>query len=140
VGYRYMKYGFGYGGPCLPRDNRAFDHYAHKVGSTFALGRIVDQFNRDHTDFLVQAVVKDNSQKLPFYIESITYKPDTDITEESQQLRFCEILLELGHRVFVRPTALLPEQWCRAFVRRYQGRIEFKHLEQIQEPVYKVNI
>ena len=24
VGSKYLKFGYGYGGPCLPRDNRAF--------------------------------------------------------------------------------------------------------------------
>ena len=108
IGHKYMRYGFGYGGPCLPRDNRAFAHYAQQVGLDFPLGTIVDEFNRDHTGFLVQNAIEKNKKSLPFYMASITYKPHTDIIEESQQHKFLVDLLDLGHHVFVEPSNLLP--------------------------------
>ena len=108
IGHKYMRYGFGYGGPCLPRDNRAFAHYAQQVGLDFPLGTIVDEFNRDHTGFLVQNAIEKNKKLLPFYMASITYKPHTDIIEESQQHKFLVDLLDLGHHVFVEPSNLLP--------------------------------
>jgi UDPglucose 6-dehydrogenase len=108
IGHKYMRYGFGYGGPCLPRDNRAFAHYAQRVGLDFPLGTIVDEFNRNHTGFLVQNVIEKNKKSLPFYMGSITYKPHTDIIEESQQHKFLVDLLDLGHNVFVEPSNLLP--------------------------------
>ena len=108
IGTRYLRYGFGYGGPCLPRDNRALAHYAKKVGLDFPLGTVVDQFNRDHTRFLADKLIKDNSQALAFYMPSITYKPGTDIVEESQQLALCAYLLDHGHRVYIEPSTLIP--------------------------------
>lgn len=107
IGSRYLRYGFGYGGPCLPRDNRAFAHYAQRVGLDFPLGTIVDQFNRDHTRFLEQDLIRRNPEQLPFYIRSITYKPNTDILEESQPLLLCQSLAAQGYRVYVEPTDLL---------------------------------
>ena len=108
IGHKYMRYGFGYGGPCLPRDNRAFAHYARQVGLDFPLGTIVDGFNRDHTGFLVQNAIEKNKKALPFYMASITYKPHTDIIEESQQHKFLVELLDLGYHVFLEPSNLLP--------------------------------
>lgn len=110
IGRKYLRYGFGYGGPCLPRDNRAFAHYAERVGLSFPLGTIVDEFNRNHTRFLVQEAIKNNRDGLPFYMPSITYKPHTDIMEESQQHRFLLDLLERGYTVYVEPSDLLPSE------------------------------
>ena len=108
IGQRYLRYGFGFGGPCLPRDNRALAHYAKKIGLDFPLGTVVDQFNRDHTEFLAQQVIASNPNNLPFYMPSITYKPGTDIVEESQQLALCRCLLARGHRVYVEPDEAIP--------------------------------
>ena len=109
VGSKYLKYGFGYGGPCLPRDNRAFAHYAKRVGLDFPLGTIVDSFNLQHTKFLSDYFVNSNEDNLPYYMDSITYKKNTDIVEESQQLRLCYDLLKNNYQVFVKPCALIPE-------------------------------
>jgi len=140
VGSRYMKYGFGFGGPCLPRDNRAFAHYARSQGSTFALGDIVDQFNQDHTQFLVDQAVRSNQSSLPFYISSITYKPNTDIVEESQQLKFVIELLERGYEVYVEPNPLLPKNTVQDLAARFT-RLEFSSAEALHQrgiEVFKV--
>ena len=54
------KFGFGYGGPCYPRDNRSFVHYAKKLGIDFQLGKIVDKFNDSHPDYLTKYFVSKN--------------------------------------------------------------------------------
>lgn len=143
VGHRYLGYGYGYGGPCLPRDNRALAHYAKKLGLDFALGTLVDQFNRDHTDFLTAKVIRDNSANLPFYMHSITYKPGTDIVEESQQLRMCENLLSQGHRVFVEPSDKLPGSTVQNLTTKYPDRFEMRsrqNLDQDNVEVFEVII
>jgi nucleotide sugar dehydrogenase len=108
VGTKYLRYGFGYGGPCLPRDNRAFAHYAKRVGLDFPLGTIVDAFNQHHTQFLSDYFVGANEDNLPYYMASITYKKNTDIVEESQQLQVCYSLLKAGYRVYIEPCDLIP--------------------------------
>jgi nucleotide sugar dehydrogenase len=125
VGTKYMRYGFGYGGPCLPRDNRAFAHYARRVGLDFPLGTIVDSFNHQHTQFIIDDLLRQNGTDLPFYMPSLTYKPNTDIVEESQQLAVCEGLLSHGKTVWVKHSDLLPEQTRRDLESRYGGRIRF---------------
>ena len=126
IGSKYMRYGFGYGGPCLPRDNRAFAHYARRVGLDFPLGSIVDRFNRDHTDFLVDHYVSLNPTRLPYYLPSISYKPGTDIYEESQQLELCLMLLDRGHTVYVQPCDKMPENIKNDLLTRYPSQIKFQ--------------
>ena len=129
IGSKYMRYGYGYGGPCLPRDNRAFAHYAHRVGLDFPLGTIVDQFNRDHTQFIIDDLIRQNTQDLPFYTPSLTYKPNTDIVEESQQLAVCEGLLAQGKTVYVRYSELLPVQVQQDLEQRFGDRVRFVRID-----------
>lgn len=125
VGKKYLRYGFGFGGPCLPRDNRAFAHYANRVGLEFPLGTMVDRFNQDHTQFLVNHWIAKNVNHIPYYMSYISYKKDTDIYEESQQLRLCQTLLSKGYQVYVEPSAIMPLAIKQDLVDRYKDRIEF---------------
>ena len=101
VGSKYLKFGFGFGGPCLPRDNRAFAATANKLGLQYNLGSTTDKFNTEHNKFLVDWLIHKNNKELPFAFDYITYKKGTDIIEESQQYRLCQVLLDLGYKVYV---------------------------------------
>lgn len=131
VGAKYMRYGFGYGGPCLPRDNRAFAHYAQRLGLDFPLGTIVDEFNQDHTDFMVEDLLEQNTQGLAYWMPSLTYKPRTDIVEESQQLAVCEGLLRAGQCVYVQADDLLPAAVRETLIQRWGTNIEFTTREEL---------
>jgi len=126
IGTKYLRYGYGYGGPCLPRDNRAFAHYARRVGLDFPLGTIVDEFNQQHTQFLVNSLIEKNRDDLPFYMRSITYKPNTDIIEESQQYQVCLRLLENGYTVYVEQCDLIPTEIVRSLDQRFGERVQFE--------------
>ena len=101
VGSKYLKYGYGFGGPCLPRDNRSFAAYAKKLGLTYNLGQTTDNFNDEHAKFLVNYLIKKNEKNLPFCFHYITYKEGTDIITESQQYRLCLDLLAKGYKIYV---------------------------------------
>jgi nucleotide sugar dehydrogenase len=102
VGKKYMNYGFGFGGPCLPRDNRALGHYAKNLGMELNLPLTVDEFNKEHANFLKQHYISQNPDKsIPFVMNYITYKRGTDILEESQQFQLCVDLLTEGYYVNV---------------------------------------
>jgi nucleotide sugar dehydrogenase len=102
VGKKYMKYGFGFGGPCLPRDNRALGHYSNELGLKLNLPLTVDEFNNEHADFIKNFFMNQNPDKtIPFVMSYITYKRGTDILEESQQFKLCLDLLEEGYYVNV---------------------------------------
>ena len=101
IGKKYLKFGFGFGGPCFPRDNRAFASYANQVGVEFNIGQTTDDFNSEHAKFLFTYFTKKNKNNLPFVFPSVAYKKGTDIIEESQQYRLCLDLLDAGHKVHV---------------------------------------
>ena len=101
VGHKYLGYGFGFGGPCLPRDNRAFAACTNKLGLEYNLGQVTDSFNEEHSKFLLEYYVNNNPMGLPYAFSSVAYKRGTDIMTESQQYKLCLGLLELGYKVYV---------------------------------------
>ena len=101
IGRQFLNFGFGYGGPCLPRDNRSFTAYAKKLGINYDIGIATDKLNNNHLKFLTDWHVKQNRDNLPFAFPYVSYKADTNIIEESQQYKLCINLLNLGYKVFV---------------------------------------
>ena len=101
VGSKYLRYGLGFGGPCLPRDNRALGHYADQVGLKYSLPQVTDDFNDAHADFICNYCIEKNVDNLPFFIESISYKIGTDMVVESPRFRLVTDLLEKGYKVYV---------------------------------------
>ena len=100
VGNKYLGFGFGFGGPCFPRDNRAFAAYAKSVGVEHNIGTTTDNFNEAHAGFIKEYVLYNNHDKKPFCFRYLTYKPETDILTESQQYRLCLDLLNEGCKVY----------------------------------------
>ena len=101
VGTKYLRYGYGFGGPCLPRDNRSFAAFAKKLGLTYNLGETTDNFNFEHAKFLRRYFIQKNVDKLPFYFSYVSYKKGTDILTESQQYILCQDLLDQGYTVYI---------------------------------------
>ena len=125
VGKKYMKYGFGFGGPCLPRDNRALGHYAKNLGMELNLPLTVDSFNREHATFLKDYYINLNPDKSnPFVMNYITYKRGTDILEESQQFQLCIDLLNDGYMVNVIEIDAISTK-LNYLSESYNGRLKF---------------
>ena len=125
VGSKYLKYGYGFGGPCLPRDNRSFAAYAKKLGLEFNLGKTTDDFNNEHAKFLKNYFIKKNERNLPFWFQNVAYKEGTDILTESQQYRLCLDLLDSGHKVYVHESRVILDQVEDYLKFTYGDRIEF---------------
>jgi UDPglucose 6-dehydrogenase len=125
VGKKYMKYGFGFGGPCLPRDNRALGYYAKNLGMELNLPLTVDSFNKEHATFLKDYYVNLNPDKSnPFVMNYITYKRGTDILEESQQFQLCIDLLNEGYMVNVIEIDAISSK-LNYLSESYDGRLKF---------------
>jgi len=102
VGKKYMKYGFGFGGPFLPKDNRVLSHYGSSLGMELILPLSVDNCNKEHAVFLKDYYIQQNPNKMiPFVMNHISYKKGTDILEESQQFQLCIDLLNEGYTLHV---------------------------------------
>ena len=101
IGNKYLKFGFGFGGPCLPRDNRAFAAYVEKLGLEHNLGKVTDEFNNNHHKFLVDQLIASNVNKNPFAFQTAAYKNETDILTESQQYKMCLEMLDRGYEVYI---------------------------------------
>ena len=48
VGHSCLKAGFGFGGPCFPRDNRALGAYARRRGVEPTICDATDDYNKRH--------------------------------------------------------------------------------------------
>ena len=100
IGKKYLGFGFGFGGPCFPRDNRAFAAYAQQIGVEHNIGTTTDNFNDAHTEFLKNYVIKNNPKKLPYCFRYLTYKRGIDIITESRPYDLAKILLDEGYSVY----------------------------------------
>jgi len=139
VGKKYMNYGFGFGGPCLPRDNRALGHYAKNLGMELNLPLTVDNFNKEHANFLKEYYIGKNPDKtVPFVMNYITYKKGTDITEESQQFQLCIDLLDEGYTLNVVEIDSVSKQ-LNSLSESYNGRLKFFKVGTNPEG-YKINL
>ena len=107
VGTKYLNFGFGFGGPCFPRDNRAFASHAKSVGVQHNIGFTTDAFNEEHAKFMKEFFIKKNKDHLPFAFNYLTYKPGIDILTESQQYRLCLDLLDEGYTVYCMDDAII---------------------------------
>jgi nucleotide sugar dehydrogenase len=141
VGNKYLKYGFGYGGPCLPRDNRAFAAFAKKVGIEHNLGIVTDEINNQHAKFLCDYYDDLNKNRKAFYFDSISYKKGTDILTESQQYRLCTDLLDRGYCVYIRNDSRVVGQVYEDLVYKYGERVRFvDNKDYINEDIFVVSL
>lgn len=94
IGNKYLKYGFGFGGPCFPRDNRAFGIFCEENTVYPHISYATDQSNKSHLINQIENTLKSGEKQI--LIKSITYKPKSFILEESQQLKYAFELTERG--------------------------------------------
>lgn len=141
IGRKYLNWGLGYGGPCLPRDNRAFAHFAKGVGLEYNLGYVTDGFNNEHAKIVCDYWDTMNVNKKPFYFEYITYKKGTDILSESQQYRLALDLLDRGHKVYIQNDRRVTPQVSEYLDKTYGDKVRFvDNTFNITEDIFIVNL
>ena len=110
VGKKYIGYGYGYGGPCFPRDNRALAIYASDIGVKALISEASDKSNEQHLEYQVQLFKQYNSFDVPVEFDYVSYKPQSTMLVESQQLLFAKRLTDEGYTVILNERESVIEQ------------------------------
>jgi UDPglucose 6-dehydrogenase len=101
IGGKYLKGATGYGGPCFPRDNLAMGALARGLEVQAALAETTDRENRAEVDRLAGLINKHAKPGAKVGILGLSYKPDTDVIEESQGMLLARQLLDGGRDLLV---------------------------------------
>jgi len=89
----------GYGGPCFPRDNKAFSFLAKQLGCQPWLAEATDKVNTIQVNRVIKKVKSTLRGKGTVTILGLSYKPNTEIVEASQSLEIAKNLSSLGYKV-----------------------------------------
>lgn len=104
IGHRYLKGGLSYGGPCFPRDNKAFAWTASKFGVSHSLASKTDEVNNFHRDSRIPekllAILKEKNAT-SISILGLTYKADTTLVEESAAISVVKSLAKENIKISV---------------------------------------
>jgi nucleotide sugar dehydrogenase len=97
IGTKCMKWGWGYGGPCFPRDNVALYKYADKIGIDAKLSKCSDNYNDYHADLMLEHYPLDE-----YDFGEVYYKEGIPIIEKSQKLEVAVRLAKLGKKIKIK--------------------------------------
>jgi UDPglucose 6-dehydrogenase len=120
IGRRYLTGALGYGGPCFPRDNAAFSALARRNGVPATLAEATDALNRQQVPRLAEMILGRLPTGGTAGVAGLAYKPDTEVTEESQGLLLAQYLLSRDTKVVVYDPAAIDS--ARGIL---QGRVRF---------------
>ena len=112
IGHRYFKGGLSYGGPCFPRDNRAFAYSAAKFGITNLLADKTDAINDYQRNKRVPLTIINILQEKKvdkLAVLGLTYKTDTTLVEESASISIIKALSNKGINISVYDPAGMEE-------------------------------
>jgi UDPglucose 6-dehydrogenase len=102
IGPKYLTAGGSYGGPCFPRDNRAFSRAAELAGVEIHIPEATDATNRTLITNIVRNVKElFGGVRGRVAIVGLAYKLDTDVVEEAMGIRLASSLSQEGFKVIV---------------------------------------
>jgi UDPglucose 6-dehydrogenase len=122
IGHEFLRYGFGYGGPCFPRDNRALNFFARQHACDLLQAGATDEMNRRHLAFQVCDYLATYREDEPIHFHSVTYKPGTEMLDESQPLALAVLLAEAGRKVVIHETPAVMDKLRRQFGELFEYR------------------
>lgn len=101
IGGKRLIGSIGYGGPCYPRDNKALAFFSRKIGVSADLAESTHLYNEQQTQYLANLVKKYSKKNETIGILGLSYKPNTDVIEESQGIKLVLKLISKKFSVIV---------------------------------------
>ncbi|HSS59914.1 MAG TPA: nucleotide sugar dehydrogenase [Candidatus Limnocylindrales bacterium] len=101
IGRRYLKGAVAYGGPCFPRDNQALAYLARQLGQRASLAEAVHAFNGTTNERLAARVLEMVPDGGSVAVLGLSYKPDSNVIEESAGFLLAKSLVGSGASVTV---------------------------------------
>jgi UDPglucose 6-dehydrogenase len=99
IGLKYLRAAAPFGGPCFPRDTRALSALFQKFDLPDLLPNATSQINQFHSSFIVQEIESRLKTPAKIGVIGISYKPGTNVTEESPAVNMMMLLLKKGYQV-----------------------------------------
>lgn len=100
IGNKYLNYGFGFGGPCFPRDNIALSVFAEEKKINACISKASDESNNLHLNYQIEEFIKNNPDKTKEVVfDYVTYKKESTLLTQSQQLKFAQELKKNGYTI-----------------------------------------
>jgi UDPglucose 6-dehydrogenase len=101
IGSKYLRGALPYGGPCFPRDNKAFATLARDLSTQAPLAEATDEVNVGQIDRLARTVESRLGVGDSVGILGLAYKPGTSVVEESPGIGLARLLAEAGREIYV---------------------------------------
>ena len=99
IGSRYLKAAMPYGGPCFPRDTRAFTALSSDLNLRSPLARATEEMNDSHLGFLADIVETKTNGRETIGIIGLSYKIGTPVMDESPSVNLAKELGSRGYKV-----------------------------------------
>ena len=139
IGTKYLNYGLGFGGPSIPKSNRALIKYSKDLNLNISLPSSIKNDNDQHIEFLKNQYTQFNPDKsIPFIFDNLGFKKGVQTFDESQQMKLCIGLLTEGYIVYTYATSDSIKKLSE-LSGSYENRLKF--LKQGTNPQgYKINL
>jgi UDPglucose 6-dehydrogenase len=102
IGVKYLNPGLGFGGPCFPRDNKAFAKIGDSLNVDTELAKATHSINLRQPKISAERINAKYLQKHKTLVFlGLAYKPGSFVTEESQAVMLVKELSEKWDMIFV---------------------------------------
>ena len=104
IGPKCFRPGYGYGGPCFSRDNRAIVAYARQVGGSVDLCEASDAFNAHHHARMADAMLREHTGDAPVEFRDVCYRSGmaVPLIDNSPKLQVARMVVQRGGKVVIR--------------------------------------
>jgi nucleotide sugar dehydrogenase len=127
IGNKYLRWGHGFGGPCFPRDNRALNFFARQHNIINNIGEATDLSNKEHFYNLINLIKNNISKDTNILFTYLSYKPESNILEESQQLQLALTLQDYGYIIYIKEKPIIKE-----YISKFYPNAKFNYLSNNQ--------